>query len=238
VTRRTRTLALFGLSAACAGLAASLVNGYARQVRAQVGPLVPVLVARVGIERGERLTSERASSRLSIRRVPERFAPPNALRSPSEAVGLRAASVIAAGDYVGRADLIVATPRVAPPSAAGARLVELPIAGGSALRGLLRPGGRVDVLVTSEQAEGSGRTYLALQRIELADLRPHEDGDAAANGDGRRADSVATLRVTLRQAVLLTAAQNFAREVRLVPRPPGDDRRLHATAVSAAQLRP
>jgi hypothetical protein len=44
--------------------------------------------------------------------------------------------------------------------------------------------------------------------------------------------------VTLRQAVLLTAAQNFAREVRLVPRPVGDDRRLHATAVSAAQLRP
>jgi pilus assembly protein CpaB len=93
------------------------------------------------------------------------------------------------------------------------------------------------VLVTSE-AEGSGRTYLALQRIELADLRRHEDGDAAANGDARRADSVATLRVTLRQAVLLTAAQNFAREVRLIPRPPGDDRRLHATAVSAAQLRP
>jgi pilus assembly protein CpaB len=33
---------------------------------------------------------------------------------------------------------------------------------------------------------------------------------------------VATLRVTVRQAVYLTAAQNFAQEVRLLPRPAGD----------------
>jgi pilus assembly protein CpaB len=237
VTRRTRTLALFGLSVACAGLAVSLVNGYERDVRAQLGPLVPVLVARVGIERGERITAGRASSRLSIRRVPERFAPPSALRAPSEAIGLRAASVIAAGDYVSRTDLVVAGPAVAPSASAGGRLVELPVAGGSALRDL-RPGVRVDVLVTSEQAGGSGRTYLALQRIELGDLRPRQEGDAAANGEAQRADSVATLKVTLRQAVLLTAAQNFAREVRLVPRPRGDDRRLRATTVSAEQLRP
>jgi pilus assembly protein CpaB len=100
---------------------------------------------------------------------------------------------------------------------------------------------RVDVLVTSEQSEQvgrSGRTYLALQRIELTDLRPRQEGDAVANADAHQADSVATLKVTLRQAVLLTAAQNFAREVRLVPRPRGDDRRLRATAVSAEQLRP
>jgi pilus assembly protein CpaB len=102
----------------------------------------------------------------------------------------------------------------------------------------MRPGLRVDVLVTSERTQGSGRTYLALQRIELVDLNRLEEGGASASGDARRADSVATLRVTLRQAVLLTAAQNFAREVRLVPRPPGDDRRLRSTVVSAAQLRP
>jgi pilus assembly protein CpaB len=237
VTRRTRTLALFGVSAACAGLAVSLVNGYARDVRAQVGPLVPVLVARTSIERGERVTAERASSRLAIRRVPERFAPPSALRSPSEAIGLRTASGIAAGDYVGRADLTAATPAVAPSLGSGARLVELPVVGGGAIRGLLRPALRVDVLVTSERAQGSGRTYLALQRIELADLRQLDEG-GSASPDAQRPDSVATLRVTLHQAVLLTAAQNFAREVRLVPRPPGDDRRLDSTAVSAAQLRP
>jgi pilus assembly protein CpaB len=32
----------------------------------------------------------------------------------------------------------------------------------------------------------------------------------------------ATLRVTVRQALYLTAADNFAREIRLLVRPPGD----------------
>jgi pilus assembly protein CpaB len=231
-------LALFGVSATCAGLAASLVNGYARDVRSQVGPLVPVLVARASVDRGVRVTAARASSRLAMRRVPERFAPPSALHSPREAVGLRASSSIAPGDYVSRADLTAATASAAPSSGLRARLVELPVVGGNAVRSFMRPGLRVDVLVTSERTQGSGRTYLALQRIELVDLNRLEEGGASASGDARRADSVATLRVTLRQAVLLTAAQNFAREVRLVPRPPGDDRRLRSTVVSAAQLRP
>jgi pilus assembly protein CpaB len=34
----------------------------------------------------------------------------------------------------------------------------------------------------------------------------------------------ASLRVTLRQAVYLAAAQDFARELRLLPRAPGDRR--------------
>jgi pilus assembly protein CpaB len=231
-------LALLGLCAVCAGLAASLVNSYARNVRAQVGPLVSVLVAKSDIQRGERLTTQRAPSVLAIRRVPERFVPPSALRSPRDAIGLRAASFIAAGDFVGRADVTVGARRIAARGGvARARLVEIPVAGGEAVRRLLRSGSRVDVIVTSEQAQGSGRAYLALQRIELADLRPLGDDDASSDGE-RHADSVATLAVTLRQAVLLTAAQNFAREVRLVPRPAGDDRRLDVTAVSAAQLHP
>jgi len=45
------------------------------------------------------------------------------------------------------------------------------------------------------------------------------DADAASGS------ATATLRVTLKQAVYLTAAQNFAREVRLLPRAPGDRRR-------------
>ena len=42
-------------------------------------------------------------------------------------------------------------------------------------------------------------------------------------GAGQDSDKlIATLRVTVRQAVYLTAAQNFAQEVRLLPRPAGD----------------
>jgi hypothetical protein len=41
--------------------------------------------------------------------------------------------------------------------------------------------------------------------------------------------------VTLRQAVYLTAADNFAREIRLLARPPGD-RSAAGAAVSQGQL--
>ena len=61
---------------------------------------------------------------------------------------------------------------------------------------------------------GSPRTYLALQRLDLLDLRSWRGGPGR---EGPRADAMARLRVTLRQAVLLTAAGNFARELRLVP---------------------
>ena len=57
----------------------------------------------------------------------------------------------------------------------------------------------------------------------------------AQPGEGA-ADSVATLRVTLRQAVYLTAAENFAREVRLLARPPGDRERDDAAEVAAGEL--
>ena len=50
------------------------------------------------------------------------------------------------------------------------------------------------------------------------------------------ASATATLRVTMRQAVYLTAAQNFAREVRLLSRPAGDRSRAGRAAVTAGGL--
>jgi hypothetical protein len=48
--------------------------------------------------------------------------------------------------------------------------------------------------------------------------------------------ALATLRVSVREAVYLTAAANFANEVRLVLRPPGDHKRVGAAAVPASGL--
>ena len=55
----------------------------------------------------------------------------------------------------------------------------------------------------------------------------------AENGAARIA---ATLRVSLRQAVYLAAAENFGHEVRLVMRPPGDERRTGAFSVEEGEL--
>jgi pilus assembly protein CpaB len=230
-------VALLGLSALCAGVAVSLVDGYASDVRAQVGPLVPVVVATKNLSRGQLITPSATRDHLTVRRVPARFAPPDAFRSASDALGLRALTGIVAGNYVGAAQL---APPDRGPSAgfAGrpARVVEIPVSGATTTAELMRPGSQVDVLITSERGSGSPRTYLSLQRVQLVGLRSLES-DAVAQ-DVSQPDAVAALRVSLRQAVLLTAAQNFARELRLVPRPQGDNRRFPPTAVAAGDLHP
>lgn len=241
MSRRARGLAMLGLSAACAGLAVSLVKDYAHDVQAQVGPLVPVAVARTEIPTGKSVTPANASVYISERRVPERFVPPGSFGQTSDAIGLRALVKIPAGAYLGQAQLGEVIPRAAPQRSAGARglrVVEVPVAGAKALGASLRPGVRVDVLVTSERGPPPPRTYLALQRIEVVDFRPAGEGGALPEGDASEPDAVAALRVSLPQAVLLTAALNFARELRLVPRPPTDERRFRATAVAASDLRP
>ena len=236
MTRRARGLLLLGLCALCGGLSASLVNGYAKDVRRQVGPLVPVVVARSNLPPSTLLTPGKALELLVVRRVPARFVPPDSLSSTADAVGLLTASALPAGSYVGRSQLRLQRDRnLQGRAAAIARTVEVAVAGTSSLRDALRPGARVDVLVTSDAGTGPARTYLALQPVELLDVGGRQDGAASGSRD---ADATATLRVSLRQAVLLTAAQNFAREVRLVPRPERDDRLLRGAVTTSADLRP
>ena len=89
-------------------------------------------------------------------------------------------------------------------------------------------GTRVDVLVSTETGARGGRTVMALGGVELLRLARREaarrlpEDEPAATGP----TALATLRVSLRQAIYLTAADNFAREIRLLARPPGDHSRV------------
>jgi pilus assembly protein CpaB len=222
VGRRRRALVLLSLALACGGLAASQVRGRLREVEARVGPLAPVVVARSDLDAGKRL-SPRV---LELRSVPERFLPPDALSSLDEAAGLRLAVPVAAGSYVTTGALAAggAHEDSGAALAPGDRAVDVAVAGGESLQQVAEPGARVDVLVTAR-----GRTYLALQDAELLGTHADEGAEGAAG-------TVATLRVTLREAVYLTAAQNFAREVRLLVRPPRERRGARAQVVTGAGL--
>jgi pilus assembly protein CpaB len=235
VTARRRAAALLGASAVCAGLAVSAVDRYAREIESHVGPLVPVVVAARDIPRGGIITPAVASASLAERQVPKRFAPPGALSAPGGAVGFQAASGIAAGDYVGASQLRPVRAREAQARWTGdARLVEVAVAGAQAMSPVLRPGARVDVLITTDRGRAAPRTFLALQRMPVVGF---ESGATGSLGDaGREAEGRVTLRATLRQAVLLTAADNFAREVRVVPRAAGDTRRLGPVSIAASGL--
>ena len=224
-SRRRRALILLSLALASGGLAASRVSDTVERVEARVGHPVPVLVARHDLAAHSRLEA----GDLAVRRVPARFVPRDALPGPGDAVGSRTAVAVPVGGYVTAGALGGPARRGGLPR--GQRAVEVAVAGGEPLTGQAVPGARVDVLVSTEGHGGDGRTFLALQDVELLSLRPG-GGRAEPGEPGGSADAVATLRVTLRQAVYLTAAQNFAREVRLLPRPPGDRGRSGAASVS------
>jgi pilus assembly protein CpaB len=210
-----------------------------RSVEAKVGPLVPVVVAARDIPPDEPLRP----ADLDVERVPARFVPPDALGSRAGLAGTRAAVPVAAGAYVTAALLQGAAASGDGPLRPGERAVEIAVAGGGvgtaatgggvgagAAGGGIRvaaPGSRVDVLVSTRPHDGAGRTFVALENVALLDLRPIGGGGAAADQamDQPAATAVATLRVTARQAVYLTAAETFAHEIRLLARPPGDRRR-------------
>jgi pilus assembly protein CpaB len=232
--RRRRAGIMLAFALAAGGLAASRVHGRAAEIEQQVGPLVPVLAARTEIEAGKLVSA----GMLVVRHVPQRFAPADALAAPEQALGQRLGAPVSAGGYVTQGALAAAAggdgrDQLAP-LARGERSIEVAVAGGDALEGA-EPGTRVDVLVTTDSRSGSGRTFLALQDVELLGVRAASRSDSE-DGAAAHASALATLRVTLRQAVYLTAAQSFARELRLLVRAPGDRRSAAPPAVSGGSL--
>jgi pilus assembly protein CpaB len=227
---RRRGLLLLCFALVCGGLAASQVRERERRVESAVGSRVPVVVARHELASGRRLRV----GDLAVRRVPARFVPPDALAGAAELAGARTAVAVAAGAYLtagmlGGGDAAGKAPAPLHP---GQRAVEVAVAGAPASG---ERGTRVDVLVTAGEDQGAGRTFVALEGVELLELRSPSGGEEI-DADGAGPGTLATLRVTARQAVYLTAAANFAQEVRLLARPPGDRRRVGPVAVGASGL--
>ncbi|HEX2127428.1 MAG TPA: Flp pilus assembly protein CpaB [Thermoleophilaceae bacterium] len=235
--RRRRGLLLLALALASGGLAASQVHRRERSVEERVGPLVPVVVAARDLPAGASLRP----GALAARRVPARFVPPDALSSTAGLAGARTAVALAAGGYLttghlqGRQGGRAADRR---PLGPGERALEVAVSGGGALH-RAAPGTRVDVVLTTEPHDGAGRSFVALENVELLDLRSGADGagyDADVEGDTPAETALAILRVTLRQAVYMTAADNFAREVRVLVRPPGDRSRSSGAVTAEGEL--
>jgi pilus assembly protein CpaB len=184
-------------------------------VRAQLGPAVQVVVARADLRAGRPV----AAADLALRQVPARYAPVGAATLPETLLGQRLAVPVARGGYLGAA-MIATEPEVAgPPVRRGERAAEVVALGA---RSLVVPGARVDVLVTrGGEAGAAAGTELALEDVEVLAARVAPPAARAEAGER----VAATLRVSVRDAVFLAAAQAFARELRLLPRAAGDDER-------------
>ena len=212
MSRRRRAVALLALATLLGGLAASDVARREAAVRAQLGPLVSVVVAGADLPAGREL----GVRDLAVRRVPERYAPAGAASVPAVLVGGELATPVPRGAALGAHQLAVEEAVAAPPVERGERAAEVV---GLGAPDLVVPGARVDVLVTRE-GDGSAAAWaeLALEDVEVLAARVVPDG---GREDGAQRVA-ATLRVSVRDAVYLAAAQSFARELRLLPRAAGD----------------
>jgi Flp pilus assembly protein CpaB len=223
VTRRGRAASFAALAAICAGGSAAIASSYRDDVEGQLGSLRPVVSVVDTLPSGRRIAREDARAALEVREIPERFAPIDAIASPADAVGRRPAAPIPAGSY-----LLVSQLRAPgggeggkggerPSELAGdLRPVEIEVAGAEALASSVPPGGlRVDVVVAREPtATSSGAVDVAATGVRLLALDQAESTDPASSASVW----VATLAVTRAQALKLIEAENFAREVRLIPR--------------------
>jgi Flp pilus assembly protein CpaB len=225
MSRRARAIGFASAAIACAGMAAAIAGGYRTDLESQLGRLRPVIVARGEIPPHRRLRLADVSRLLEIRRIPERFTPPGALTTPQQAVGRAPTARISAGSYVLGSQLrSAARPRHAgrPRIGAGRKPVDISVSGAEALAavGGNPEGNRVDVIVTTEPGPGggSGRTYVAAEGVELIALGQSGDSGVGEGLSGPGVDTwTATLALTRPQALRLIQAQNFARQVRLIP---------------------
>jgi pilus assembly protein CpaB len=225
VSRRRRGALLLALALVLGVLAGSDVARREAALRAQLGPAVPVVVARRALAAGRRL---RATD-LAVRRIPARYVLAGQGESAAMLVGRRLAAPVAAGGAVTLEHVAVAAAAV-PVLHHGERAADVVAAGRLAS---LVPGARVDVLITRDRGDvAAGGSELALQDVEVLAAAPAPDG-AGSRAGASGPLVAATLRVGVRQAVLLAAAQSFAREIRLLARAPGDRGRVSAAAVGS-----
>jgi len=213
-TPRRRALLLLTLAVLSGTLAAASVRRREAALTRALGPEALVLVTRAPVAAG----AMPASARPLLRTLPRRYAPPDAVAGAARLLGTRMAVALPAGSILTAS--VLRADRAAGPEAAlgrGERVADV-VAHGDP-RALV-PGARVDVLVTRDgDGTRAGTTVLALADVEVLATRRAPSDAGGADGGAR---VVASLRVRVRDAVYLAAAQAFARDVRLLVRAPGD----------------
>lgn len=214
MSRRGRAIGFLLAALFAAAAAATIANGYGDSVARGYGELRPVLVAADDLEAGKAIRPITATEKLEVRRVPLRFAPPDVLADPAEAVGLVPVVAVPSGSYLSAAQLRPPRQAPGPRLSQGRRPVEIAVSGAGALSafGTQPVGSRVDVVVTSEPTgSGAGRTYVAAPAVPLLGLAPGAEGPSGET-------ATATLGLTRAQALRLIAAESFARRVTVIPR--------------------
>jgi Flp pilus assembly protein CpaB len=209
---RGRALLFAALAALSALGSMAIASRYRDGVAQGYGDQRSVLVVERELRAGVRLDPGRVEKALASRDVPERFIPPDALALPAEAIGARPRVAVPAGSYLLRSQLIaVERPDRGSTLREGLRPVEVAVASAAGLGG--RGGARrVDVIAADEP----GATLKPRVRV-LAEAVPLLEIKRAAGAEPGEPAWVATLGLGRSTALAVIEAENFARQIRLLP---------------------
>lgn len=214
--RRGRAILFAGVAVVCALASAAVAERYRAAGSMDDGPTRPVVVSTGRLPAGEVLRRRRAGRLLSVRELPERFVPPDALATPADAIGSVPHAAVPAGSYLLYSHL--GAERRGDPArglAKGLRPVEVGVSAAGPLEESGTDGVRVDVLAADEPGSTvNPRVRILARRVPLLGLerRPRGAGTEPDAGGWR-----ATLALDRTDSLAVIEAENFAREIRLLP---------------------
>jgi len=212
---RARAVAFSAVAGACAIAAAGAASSYRASVDDRLGELRTVVAVARPLGAGAVLRGAVLRRSLTTRDVPVRFLPPDAIVDRSQVEGRRVAASVPAGSYLLASQLRVSTGRKERRPDLGSDLhpVEVTVSAAGSLVG--SSPGRVDVVVAGEPVTGGrARVRVAARGVRLLDVTTADPAQSTEVGGDAW---IATLALRKEQALELIEAENFAREIRLIP---------------------
>jgi pilus assembly protein CpaB len=188
---------------------AALLWVYRQRFEAEVsgGPKIPVLVATGDIGLGDRIRPEH----LGVRTIPISYLDERAVRASAaeKVVGLRVRSRIKANESILWSDLSAAgrdSRDLAGMVQPGMRAVSVPATIASAFHGLLRPGDRVDLLLTTDRPGTKDRVTFSLLQNVLVLAVGDDLGSSERVAQGMELTTTVSVGVSAEQAQTLAFA--------------------------------
>jgi pilus assembly protein CpaB len=222
--RQRRGLLLIAIAALGLVVVFVLVAGYVSDVRKEVDPKVSLLALAKPVQAHQAITDDMVKTVT----MPERWAPPSAMRDPGELVGLVAGTDLEA-DTLLQDDMLTAPPQLAP----GQRELAILVDAETGVAGKFGPDSVVDLIATYPGSQ----TRAPESRVVVPSARIIEVGQPrlkGGNGNGLQQEQAAdpgqvvpiTFALTPEQALVVSYAESNAAEVRLALLRPGDSAEL------------
>jgi pilus assembly protein CpaB len=219
--RQRRGLLLIAISALGLIVVFVLIAGYVGDVRGQVDPKVRLLALSKPVEAFQTITDDMVKEV----EMPERWAPPSALRDRGQLVGVVAATPLSK-DSLLQKDMLSSPPQLAP----GQRELAILVDAETGVAGKIGPDSVVDIVATypgNDRKSAESRVVVPNARIVEVGAPRVKGGNGVReqNADPSQVVPV-TFALTPEQVLVVSYAETNAAEVRLALLRPGDDSTL------------